>query len=112
MLCVSALSAGFLLAPAPPRAAQRMGAVSMSAGDALGRRTTLGLGLAAGAATASTMAAPAANAEGGNTVTFQIALAVGASGAQETDVKGVLRRAICLDQRLTQSSTAPRRCRH
>lgn len=63
-----------------------MGVVSMSASDALGRRTAVGIGLGVGAATASTLATPAAHAADGNTVTLQVALT-------ETDVKGVQRRA-------------------
>ena len=85
MLFTFALSASaFLLAPTSPRTAQRMGAVSMSAADALGRRTAVGLGLGVGAVTASTLATPAANAAGGNTVTFQVALSA-------DDVKGAPR---------------------
>jgi len=101
MLFTFAVSASaFLLAPTPPRAAQRMGAVSMSAADALGRRTAVGLGLATGAVTASTLATPAANAANGNTVTFQVALSA-------DDVKGVPRRARCLERRLTHRSRTP-----
>ena len=50
----------------------------------VGRRTAVGLGLGVGAVTASTLATPAANAAGGNTVTFQVALSA-------DDVKGAPR---------------------